>query len=269
MGGPAQKAEHTRLPISPKRRDGLLRVHFSYGVGYSQMNGLKRAMKELDHAGLGADFRYIGWVSTGPGLFQGQWRELQANHPAGHASHSLRFRDLRLDLSLTRRWTVGILFAPLGHYSISGGKEIPVGDGLEGIHLGAEFSGQARFLTLSFVPFPSGHSRTSTFQLQAGVGLNRLNYTYYNDDGAEGTSAGQDFLCLVARAEYGVFTSRHWSFNFGVSYKYAPVDIPGTFFEKNGYSFTKYLSFHWREAFPAISADMGGFGCGISLGFHL
>jgi hypothetical protein len=163
---------------------------------------------------------------------------------------------------------VGILFSPLGHYSIRGGKEIPVGNLLEGVHLGAEFSGQARFLTLSFVPFPAARSRTPTFQLQAGVGLNRLQYTHYNDDGADGTSAGRDFLCLETRAEYSVFVGRHWSLNFGASYVHAPVNVPGTFFEGSGYSYAKRLIFHWREAFPAISADMGGFGCGLSLGFH-
>jgi len=252
------------VPSSASNR--AMRVHFSYGVGYSQMSSLKQAMRELDQAGLGVDYTEYRYIMKD--LFHGNWEYVTRNNPYGGSGHAFHFRDLRLDFSITRRWALGVLFTPLGRYDVSGGKEIPVGDGMEGIEMRVDYKGQASFLTISYFPVPAGFSRRATFRLQAGVGLNRMAYTYYNDDGGIDATASRSPLCALIKAEFCYFLNRNWSVNFDVDYKHAPVRFPETFLEEDGYSFPKQLSFHWREAFPAISADMGGFGCGVSLGFH-
>lgn len=266
--GEAARAGEPRQATALAKRKNRPWLHIRYGLGYKQMNGLKEGMPELDRAGLGVDYKYIGWEHTGPGLFQGQWREFLQRNPNGRASHSIRFRDLRFDVLFSRRWGAGLLFSPLGSYTIGGGKEIPVGDGLEGIQLSADFRGHGYLLTASFIPFPGRSPDSSVIQLQAGVGVNHFTYAHYNHDGNRGPFHGRFFPCLAARAEYSVL-SRHWSINFDVNYKYARGRIPGAIYERDDYSLEKRLRFHWREDFPALSADMGGFGCGISLGFHL
>lgn len=143
-----------------------------------------------------------------------------------------------------------------------------MGGGLEGIRMSADFSGRASLLTVAFVPWPGRSVDSSIIQFQAGVGVNHFTYAHHNHKGYRGPSLSRFSPCLMARVEYTAF-SRHWSINFDASYKYARGDVPGTTFEMDDYSLAKGLSFHWRESFPAFSADMGGFGCGINLGFHM
>ncbi len=266
--GEAARAGEPRQAQSPAQRKNRPRLHVRYGLGYMQMNGLKGTTRELERVGLGGDYKYIGWTFTGSGLFLGGWKEFWQINPNGRTSHSIRFRDLRFDVSLSRRWGAGLLFSPLGSYSIGGGKEIPVGDGLEGIQLSADFSGRGYLLTASFVPFPGRRPDSSIIQFQAGIGINHFKYAYHNHEGYRGPFHSRYSPCFVARAEYSVL-SRHWSINFDVNYKHAQGHIPETLYEQDEYSLAKGLRFHWREAFPALNADMGGFGCGVSLGFHL
>lgn len=44
----------------PARRKNRPRLHIRYGVGHMQRNGLRKAMRELDRAGLGEDYKYFG-----------------------------------------------------------------------------------------------------------------------------------------------------------------------------------------------------------------
>jgi hypothetical protein len=200
----------------------------------------------------------------------------------------LFFNDIKVEYSLSRKFALGLAYAPLGEHTVSGRQVIPGKDYrdsyLPETYFVGSYHGRMFFLTASYFPIPDAFLKKTSVKVTAGIGFGKLAMDYY---GAQYDSSYQDsspynpvdkksfsksgagaLLC----AELIYFFNRHWSLGINADYKYVPlrcfgvtIDCPYWYYAHSGGSMQfDALTVH----IPSHTYNLGGPGIGLHFGFH-
>jgi len=242
------------------------RFHFSIEWGY---------FGELATDGMIDAFKKWNLGDTAIGIDPG-WRYFEVSHdpcntsdyyPKGAGGPDSSIKNLKIDFSLTRRWAVGFIYSPLFKYRIHGYRclktTINPQYGLketQGLFLDSRSSGNAYFLSGSYMLIPDGSLRRSGYKVGAGIGWSRVRNRIEGSSSVDQEVASP---CLMGFAEL-----HHWLWGFmtlGVyaDYKHVPV------------KFKPIKAFGWwnGQEMPVELSEQrlnfGGIGIGLQLGFHI
>jgi hypothetical protein len=273
---PALAANQGQEPGQPVPADKYCRLHLSLGLGYFRSSGTSQ-LKNL--------IKDIGFTASESITFG---NTVIIEYPDVMHNPTLLFNDIKVEYSLSRKFALGLVYAPLGEHTVSGRQVIPGKDYrdsyLPETYFIGSYRGRMFFLTASYFPIPDAFLKKTSVKVTAGIGFGKLAVNYY---GAEYSSSYQDpspynpvdkknfaksgagaFLC----AELIYFFNRHWSLGINADYKYAPLrssgvtlDCPYWYYANSGGP--KQFGVLTVQI-PSRTYDLGGPGIGLHFGFH-
>jgi hypothetical protein len=203
------------------------------------------------------------------------------DYPKVSKKSPIHFSDIRIDYSLTRNFALGIGYAPLGKFSVTGYKLIiiPV-DGVDyysEFFLHENYSGEAFYLSASWMPIPDPFLNRVGIKLGISAGLSNLKFDYqtskyaYSDFEDENYQLSKKGLVMMAFAELNYYLFKNLSVGISAEYRYIPARIDGT--RITGYyddvnDNMELIKSSMVVDLPEHSMNLGGFCYGITLGFH-
>jgi hypothetical protein len=189
--------------------------------------------------------------------------------------------------SLDRRWTIGFLFNPRSRRDyISGDKTMEVSGMAADTNWYMDIQSHAYFLTASYsVVVADGFPRDKALRLNAGLGWNRTRFNYreygykmnaysYDDPTWFNYSGGTEVqsssaISAMIEAEAVHYFNTRWTLALDAGFRYVPLRVRAA--ETAGF-------INWKEplpdqspvlTIPGTTLNIGGFYCGIKLGFNL
>lgn len=276
--GSYEKATATR-PESQKRKSGSMfsRIHLTYKPGYFHSQGVGDYMNF---------FQSIGFGDTKPGgeviLF---WFSFGSYGPTEFPQESknpvIYFQDIRLDVSISRKFALGVGYSPLGEHEVCGYKYIPIfrkgREYYSDLYLIGNFSGNLYYISGSWMPIPDAFLKKSSVKLGVSVGMSntRVNFTASQrnstEAGGEKIKMTKMGLALSSFGELDYYFSRNWSVGINVEYKYVPARIDA--FKMTGYyqnldENNNLIDSPLQFDVPSHKVNFGGWGFGMTFGLH-
>lgn len=246
---------YSQKPTSPK----LIGFHITFDSGLFYTKGIDDLVNIFDSWGFGDD------ISAPPGPWGGQ--PSYEHFPRGNTDAFYRLKDLKIELSLSKRLTLGYMYSPLRDFKVQGFKytKRPTYIGTfsrtwkagQGVALTGEFSGGTNYLFASYMPvlpLVSGRKLPKNLYVKvaAGIGLCKIQFDLHFGEIKNHLKTNP---CFYGLFEFGHYFSRNLSIGFNVDYK----DIP---FRTDTSSL---LGFN----FPEERIYFGGYGVGLNIGIHL
>jgi hypothetical protein len=254
------------------------RIHLTVEPGYFNSSAVGDLKDLIESIGFGEDEHYSG------GFFGGDSGVIE--YPDVTKNPVIYIKDVRLEYSLSRKFSVGFAYFPLGSHRISGRKTIPGKDYrdwvLPEIYFQGKLEGNSYFITGSYMNVPDAFIKKHSFKLGVGLGYQKTKIDFFTseykiwseeDEGQifEKVSFSNNGLCFLAFGEYDYYFNRHWSIGVNIDYKYIPYKMKA-FQLRGGYHY-------WKDSYnllhdsilidvPAHNVNFGGFGFGINLGLH-
>jgi hypothetical protein len=276
---PGHNKGEKSLAAQPKKtpRVKFSRLHISLRPGVFSPGGTTDSVNYFDRIGMGdtmprksVSFLWFYFGSYGP-----------TEYPKVSKKSPIHFSDIRIDYSLTRHLALGIGYAPLGKYSITGYKKIIIP--VEGVDYYSEFflhenySGEVYYLSASWMPIPDPFLDRLGIKLGISAGLSNLKFDFHTSKYAHSESGGENILLskrglvLMAFAEFNYYLFKNISLGVSAEYRYIPVRIDGT--RITGYyddvdDNMELIRSSMAVDLPEHSMNLGGFCYGITLGFH-
>jgi hypothetical protein len=246
----------------------ISRFHFTVDHGYFSSNAFDFD-RVFGPIGLGGDETLIGPI--------GQMKSDQIPY----------FKNFKLEYSISKKLALGFVLSPIRKIESSAAiiakvkvddppvwqnEYTYVGCELEGKHRGGIYS-----LTAAYMPLPATFYKKSSFKAGIGLGLSVINLNFRTTTGGyPGTEFDNIRIskvspCLIAFGEYNFYYNRKVSIGINAEYRYVPVKIEDfQLVASYGYGMNgEYKQLHSSTlGFSERSVNFGGFGIGISLGFH-
>jgi hypothetical protein len=189
----------------------------------------------------------------------------------------------RIEYSIRKKIALGFEFSPLGNHEVNGYRRIDLFFNDQGqpvysdLFLLGKYKGTVYYFTAAWMPLPDAFLKKSALKVGGGIGSSSMNLSFETSDYEWSDSMGEkkDFsktsLGLKAFGEYDYYFSRTWSLGVHFSYEYLPLKISP--FQLTGYYLNLDASnnlIHDSVAvdFPQQKLNFGGFGAGLSFGFH-
>jgi hypothetical protein len=258
------------------------RLHLSFTPGYFVTSGVGEIQDIFESVGFRSTEHLPGGWFGGPSTIE---------YPRSLRNPKLFVKDMKAAYSLDRNFAAGISYSPIGRHEVSGRRVLPNVGTRETVtadtYIVGLYDGHSYFLTASYFPIPDAFLRKQTIKATAGVGIARSQFDFYGSDREYGydSPSGEDLInhrkfsnsspALLLSAEVVHFFNRHWSVGLNVDFKYMPVDL-GDFTIESYYSYrddSLFQSGRYRTEtvyvdIPARTMNLGGFGFGLSMGFH-
>ena len=261
--------EESKQRIPPRKFN---RFHLGLGFRFIRplgINQLENLIKE------------IGFANTIDSIL------FKAIYP--EAKHARIFPDVFVEYSLSRKFALGLIYAPLGDYSVTGSREIL---GKKYSYKGyAYFAGSCNggmlFLTASFFPIPDVFVKKTILKLAAGVGYGNIEMKYLGSESSNSArparldniiynkSFSRPVTGALLSAELIYFMTPHWSFGINTAYRYMPlIECKGSAIDYPYYytdpppSGGPIIFESLRIDIPTRSYDFGGFKMSGKLSFH-
>jgi hypothetical protein len=178
---PALAANQGQEPGQPVPADKYCRLHLSLGLGYFRSSGTSQ-LKNL--------IKDIGFTASESITFG---NTVIIEYPDVMHNPTLLFNDIKVEYSLSRKFALGLVYAPLGEHTVSGRQVIPGKDYrdsyLPETYFIGSYRGRMFFLTASYFPIPDAFLKKTSVKVTAGIGFGKLAVDYY---GAEYSSSYQD-----------------------------------------------------------------------------
>jgi hypothetical protein len=253
------------------------RIHISLRPGYFASQGTTNTVNLFKKIGFGdtkpggnLTFLWFSFGSYGPTDF-----------PKVEKNPTFYFSDIRIDYSMTRKWALGIGYAPLGKHAVCGYKFILVNRGKEtyytNLFLKENYSGEMYYLSAAWMPIPDAFLKKFGFSLGVAAGISdiRLNYATskweYSDSEGESIKLSKKGLVLAARAEFNYFFNKRCSLGLDTEYRYMPlrvkrIQITGSYDDLT--EDMELINSFMQIDIPGHSMNLGGFRLGMNIGIH-
>lgn len=275
----APKSVNPVTSIDPPKSSGpkFNRIHISLRSGYFASQGAADTVNFFERIGFGdtkpggnLTFLWFSFGSYGPTEF-----------PQINEKPVIYFSDIRIDYSLTRKWALGIGYAPLGKHSVCGYKLILVNRGggayYSDLYLKENYSGEMYYLSGSWMPIPDAFLKKVGFKLGVSAGISdiRLNYETSkwecSDSEGESINFSKKGLVLAGYAEIDYYFNKRWSLGVNAEYRYMPIRVEGT--QITGYyddlnEDMELINSFMKIDIPEHNMNLGGFRFGINFGIH-
>jgi len=262
------------------------RFHISLNSGYIAAGGIQAFKNVIEEAGFAADEVYsAGFFSSTGGT---------RDYPRATKNPVFYLKDVRIEYSVTRSFSIGISYSPLGVYQVAGRTVIPERDyrpyfEVES-YLNGKYTANLYFLSLSYEFLHESFLRRFNAKVGVGAGLCRLTGSFMTSLYELGTEADErdpfkridrvDFrqngLCLVAFAEINHFFGRTFSLGISAEYKYVPGRTPQFQLQAPFWCYPAEPGQGGEMTYDSIVAsaasrkfNAGGWGFGLSFGIHL
>ena len=253
------------------------RIHISWKPGIFSPGGTTDSVNYFDRIGMGdtmprksVSFFGVYFGSYGP-----------TDYPKVSKKSPIHLSDIRIDYSLNRNLALGIGYAPLGKYSVTGYKKIIIP--VEGVDYYSEFflhenySGEAFYLSASWMPIPDPFLDRVGIKLGISAGLSNLKFDYQTSQYASSDFEGENVqlskkgLILMAFAEFNYYLFKNISLGVSAEYRYIPVRIDGT--QITGYyddvnDSKELIKSSMVINLPEHRMNLGGLCYGVNLGLH-
>ena len=254
------------------------------GIFYSQGGGkLARVINRIGFGDTKAYSPYYVWLfGTQPGGSH--------KHPSKDPASHFVWKDIRIEYSLNQKLAVGLAYSPLGRKTVyePRGKHRITGfkymERIEnsfdewydnGVHLYSGFWGNAYFMTAAFVPLPDAINKKMMFKLGAGVGFGSIHAAFSEEAENSSLTAKVDerkftrkIPSLTVFMQFDHLLGRHLSLGLNLDFKYVPFHV-------DAFKLTVPYTFYSTHETVMVAADIpgfrmniGGFGAGVSLGYH-
>ena len=261
---------------SAEPRSGT-RVHIGIAPSLFSSTVARHLVDSFRAAGFGDDLPL--WAGAGSPYIQ--------EYPRICVDESRTLYNLRLDVSLTSRWSIGFHFSPLGLHRVEGSRVLRGLDYRPGVNVDnlirGEFQGRAYFLTAGYFPVPYGSPGPWTVGLGLGLGLTAADVIFQEIDGFIPESGPGGGLvrksCLgpggLAFFEVQYFLHRNLSLGLVADYKVLPLAAgPVALRIGRAYYATGAPLYVYRRDSEVVSLpdriwDLGGFSVGLELRVHL
>jgi hypothetical protein len=198
----------------------------------------------------------------------------------------VRLHEISLDYSLSRRWTVGILFNPYSRkVYVLGNKTLYIVGKDTQISWDMEIENRIYFLTTSYsILAADGILRKTALRLSAGIGWNRFSFRYWESGYNQDPNVNNDparfsynanmiqwpssSLSAQVGAEAAQYFNSRWSLALDAGFRYVPLnvrehEVVGVVYRQRPLS---DLGCYWN--IPAFNLNIGGLYCSVRLGFH-
>ncbi|MCX6566550.1 MAG: hypothetical protein NTW38_09065 [Candidatus Aminicenantes bacterium] len=254
------------------------RFHLSLGLGYFQSFGISQLENII---------RDIGFAGkrTNSSFFESYTIE----YPSVKQDPILL--DLLVEYSLSRKFALGLVYAPLGEHTISGWRTIPNKDYrfdyFPETYFVGSYNGRMVFLTASYFPIPDAFLKKTSLKLTAGFGYGKLEMDYYGSEheyidqnpGLYSTIDKKNFSKSSAgallSAELIFLFNPHWSLGINADYKYVPINCGGFVIDCPYYYYDASPSSGGSLIFDALhinipdrTYNLGGLGVGVHFSYH-
>lgn len=275
--GNSEKEKSREVELKKTSRVKFSRIHISLRPGVFSLRG---TIDSVDY------FNEIGMGDTEPkksvsffGVYFGSYGP--TDYPKVSKKSPIHLSDIRIDYSLNRNLALGIGYTPLGKYSVTGYKKIiiPVEgkDYYSEFFLHENYSGEAFYLSASWMPIPDPFLDRVGIKLGISAGLSNLKFDYQtskyasSDFGGENIQLSEKGLVLMASAELNYYLFKNISLGVSAEYRYIPVRIDET--QITGYyddvnDRKELINSSMVINLPEHNMNLGGFCYGINLGFH-
>lgn len=247
-------------------REKFPRFHFSVEWGFfinSTSSGLMDAFQNW-HFGDSRKFitcDYDRWGNPGEPYTSAD------QYPEGRGYSRSTIKNLNFDFSLTQKWAIGFIYSPLFKYKTHGYRCLHTIrdpyynlEETQGLTLYSESSGNAYFLSASYMPIPDTELQKNSFKVGLGIGLSKIRTLI-----EVAQSSHQEVLSpgWMAFAEFHFWLWKYMSLGFSADYKDIPTKIKSikTFGYWNGQNIPVELS--------EQRLNFGGIAIGLQLGFHI
>jgi hypothetical protein len=247
----------------------LFGVHLTYELGYFDSQGDSDLRQIYRTWGFADNKALYGWFSN--------WESIA--YPSGESKNLFFLKNLKIEYSISKKFALGFMYAPLGKYKVQGFKFmktlpfqcVPGKCYLEeasGIMLTGEFSGNSYYLVASYMPIPDAYLKKSSIKIGAGVGWSDI---YFNFVISEKIQFSKKDLTYYGLLEYDYYFNPHFSIGLNIDYKYIPFRTEA--FQSTAYyndideknnRFVNSMLINFSE----VKINFGGFGGGINLGLH-
>jgi hypothetical protein len=206
------------------------------------------------------------------------------NYPLEVRNPVIESTGFRMEYS-SNKIALGFEYFPLGNHEVHGYRRIDLFANIwdlgrySELYLWAKYRGAAYYFTAAWMPLPlpDGYLKKSALKVGGGIGLDSTCLSFEISDGEYTKEMGEkrDFskisLGLKAFCEYDYYFSKTWSLGIHVSYEYLPIKVSP--FQLRGYYWdldAKNNLIHNSVLidFPEQKMNFGGFGAGLSFGFH-
>lgn len=258
------------------RQTKFRRFHLAIRPGHQFNQGVNSSKDFFRQIGFGdakpsgiIDLYWFGGLSSTP---REQYPQIQSGQAA-------QFSDFRLDFSLTRAFAVGIGFASLSRYSISGYHYLytHTTDSTirpKGIYLNERFMGNMYYISGSLAIIPDAF--VSKGGIKAGIcaGISDTQFEYLIPAGRSPrvqVKARQKNPAFSGFIELDYYINGIWSIGAVAEYRYLPVKVKsvqltGDYDVYDAYGEITTVPFPFE--IPAHKTTAGGLRLGLSLGLH-
>lgn len=251
------------------------KFHLSFLPGYFNSQGISGYKKFLKSSGFG-DTKPAGTVP----FFD--WEYPAVNYPK-EVRNPIILNIFRMEYSIRKKIALGFEFSPLGSHEVQGYRRIDLyidewGEQVySDLFLLGKYKGTAYYFTAAWMPLPDGYLKKSALKVGGGIGLGSTSLSFETSDWEYTKEMGEkrDFskksLGLKAFCEYDYYFSKTWSLGIHFSYEYLPLKVSP--FQLTGYYFDLDASNNLIHdsvtlRLPQLKLNFGGFGAGLSFGFH-
>lgn len=256
------------------------RFHLSLTPGYFRSSGKSQLGNLIRDIGFSGSESLGSWFGSA---------ETVTDYPDVMQDTVLFIEDVKVEYSLSRKFSLGLAYAPLGEHTVSGRREIPDKDYrpafLPATFFVGSYRGRIFFLTASYFPIPETFLKKTSIKLTAGVGYGKFAMDYYGtnyassyqdsspDSLVDKKSFSKSGAGVLLSAELLYFFNPHWSLGIYADYKYVPFRCGG-FFIDCPYWYYAYsgapISFETLHVdIASRTYNLGGPGIGLNFGFHL
>jgi len=249
-----------REPSSPK----FYGLHLTYELGYFDSLG-DNDLKEIYRSwGFGDSEVLYGWYENGKAII----------YPSGESKNTFLLKNIKIEYSISKKFALGFMFTPLRSYEVKGYKHMKTLPGEfyypqdSGIFMTGVFSGNTYYLVVSYMPVPDVFLKKSTIKIGAGVGWSDIDFNIIISEKIQFSKKDLTYYGLL---EYDYYFNPHLSIGLNIDYKYIPFKTDAfqstavyDDIDKNHNRFANSIVINFSEE----KINFGGFGAGISLGFH-
>ena len=271
---PSQFTIHDSLN-QKKAASIFTRFHLSLLPRYFSSQGIAQYKNFLKSSGFG-DTKPAGTVP----FF---WLDYPAVSFPKEVRNPIILNTFRMEYSIRKKMALGFEASPLGIHEVHGYRRIDLYINEWGqqvysdLFLWAKYKGTAYYFTAAWMPVPDGYLKKSALKVGGGIGLSSINLSFETSDWEYTKEMGEkrDFskisLGLKAFCEYDYYFRRTMSLGIYFSYEYLPLKVSP--FQLTGYYIDLDASNNLihnpvTSWFPQQKLNFGGFGAGLSFGFH-
>jgi hypothetical protein len=228
--------------------------HFSLGGKYDLSSGIKDMFTQM---GYEMGYRRNGYPKT---------------------ENPFEF-DISAEYSVCKNFSLGLTYAHQFDNTVEGNRwYLDVLGILSGAYLTGIHGWKTFYISGSFIPPPGIWIKNTAPKIGLGVGLSSIVLKFESLFPIDGIDYADEIEVnrLVFSAfffgEYDFLIAKHWSIGLRIDYKYVPFGVEDLYmnsFYKDYDPQGNLAVLTYRMDFPNQKINLGGFGIGITVGFHL